>query len=1374
MKNEERINIRVVLHDMLSKPAKKIREEQEALRESAEDAQKAQENLGDALDDTGKALDENSKAIDDNNDLGKESVEVGEKRAEASKKTAESTDADTVAEKQNVTGKKKSNRETKKSTGILNRLTGQFKKSARGALNFGTNYLTFVGMFRSLIQTDLAPAIPVLLTGISALGASAVAFLGPLGKLGANLVHILPLYATMGTLMGVTTMAFANMGDAISALNDPSATIEEINEALSKLGPNAQTGARALAKIVKSFKAISGAVQETYWGGGMTDALTKFAGQYMPILEKGLINASKHMREASIHSMKLFGGDREQKAFTRVLDGAGRSAGKIGIVFGELARVLLLVTDSAMPVFEDLLDHFATSLNDIGDNIDSEALTAFFRESGKMAKGFWEGLKDIGGALRNMAKASKPLTDHLSKGLGNILDKWNKWTGSDEGQAEMSKFFKDMIPNMDAIGNLIGSIWDMFKELGNSEWFAPFVNDIADNVIPQISKIIKQLSDNLLPVFIRVSEAFSDFTEGQDITVVQPLIDILTAVGNGVAWLLEQLGGMSPDKKELLTYLGGLMLIGVPVVGILFKLIRVFKFLMPVFGFVGRVIGFVGRAFGGLFKAIGELTKNTKLGSFFSKLFGWFGKLGGKGGTGLLTGGLKMLGKRMIMLAGPVGLVIGILMMIWDVLKFLYNKFEWFRTAVDSVVNFIVVGFQSWLATWRDEIVPGFKTNIDKMVEWFRNIPNVIADVVTRAGAWWSGLITTLKVKIVGGIVQFIATSKAKFNGINAGIAVTLANVRARWNGLVAWLKRTIVGGFVNFIAKSNAKFNGIVSGIVGTITNVKARWNGLIAWLKKTVVGGFVSFIAKSVNAFSKMGKGIGEAMDKIKSAAKKPVDFVINTVYNKGIVPMWNKIAGTFGLTKLNTVATGGGGGGGGKSTGGKQLNNRFADGGVLPGYTPGKDVHHFTSPTGGNLHLSGGEAIMRPEFTRLVGGKSGVDALNGMAKKGHLNQAFAKGGVNALNSMSTKGNPNQAFAKGGVTEFAGDLGNKIGSGAKNLWGKAKDIGGTVLGGAKKVADVIGSFVSDPVGAITTLVKKPAEALYGSIPNSGSTFASGMLEIPKKAISSLIKNAKNKVSGFFQPDSMEGGGGGGATHMGPPPGGGAWRRPSHGRVSQRYGVPGVLSGYPHAGIDIAGGGKTYATADGTVYRTGSGILGGRSGLGIGLSHGGGMFSYYGHNPVGGIQVSPGQKVKAGQHIGYQGATGNVTGTHLHFELHKGGWGKNVNPASLGVFDTGGWLMPGQMAVNKSGSPEPILNGEQFGWLKSVATQGVTNGNVGYAGSPEYMGASSGGTTTVIQEAPTYVDIKIDASKIDDPTELARLLRTELKKIERDKKERK
>ena len=45
-------------------------------------------------------------------------------------------------------------------------------------------------------------------------------------------------------------------------------------------------------------------------------------------------------------------------------------------------------------------------------------------------------------------------------------------------------------------------------------------------------------------------------------------------------------------------------------------------------------------------------------------------------------------------------------------------------------------------------------------------------------------------------------------------------------------------------------------------------------------------------------------------------------------------------------------------------------------------------------------------------------------------------------------------------------------------------------------------------------------------------------------------------------------------------------------------------------------------------------------------------------------IDVRAGQRVEAGQPIGLSGATGDVTGPHLHFEVWR--WGRPVDPVPL------------------------------------------------------------------------------------------------------------
>lgn len=94
------------------------------------------------------------------------------------------------------------------------------------------------------------------------------------------------------------------------------------------------------------------------------------------------------------------------------------------------------------------------------------------------------------------------------------------------------------------------------------------------------------------------------------------------------------------------------------------------------------------------------------------------------------------------------------------------------------------------------------------------------------------------------------------------------------------------------------------------------------------------------------------------------------------------------------------------------------------------------------------------------------------------------------------------------------------------------------------------------------------------------------------------------------------------------------------------------------HTGVDIAApkGTPIYATADGVVSGENPG---GGYGICVVISHGYTYKTLYAHMSK--KTVRPGQHVKRGQVIGYVGATGMATGSHLHYEVIKGG--QRVNP---------------------------------------------------------------------------------------------------------------
>lgn len=120
--------------------------------------------------------------------------------------------------------------------------------------------------------------------------------------------------------------------------------------------------------------------------------------------------------------------------------------------------------------------------------------------------------------------------------------------------------------------------------------------------------------------------------------------------------------------------------------------------------------------------------------------------------------------------------------------------------------------------------------------------------------------------------------------------------------------------------------------------------------------------------------------------------------------------------------------------------------------------------------------------------------------------------------------------------------------------------------------------------------------------------------------------------------------------------------RQPTPGPLSSSFGLRRVFNGEarnPHSGLDIAAptGTPVIAPLPGKVVVTGDFYYNGNTVI---LDHGGGLLTLFCHLDQ--IDVRTDQLLEAGAPLGRVGATGRVTGAHLHFSVSLNG--ARINPA--------------------------------------------------------------------------------------------------------------
>ncbi|WP_157410850.1 hypothetical protein [Actinoplanes rectilineatus] len=593
---------------------------------------------------------------------------------------------------------------------------------------------------------------------------------------------------------------------------------------------------------------------------------------------------------------------------------------------------------------------------------------------------------------------------------------------------------------------------DLVKTLfGLREPFGELRKFVQDRLLDGVSGQVQKLADTWIP---HLKESLGG------------LADRLNIIGDGLfkkfgeAGFIKNVKGAVDGFGEMMSRIGA----GLP--GLFDGLARLGDSAKPVLQVIGDLIGGIFTKFGAWMKSADE---SGKLDSFMAGAAKTLDQIFRIGGLVFRIFGeiIAILFPQSKEASGSfLGGVEGVLTRVLGWLRDPENQNKirlWVAMASEFIGKLVNVWLPAMgkLITDAEKWVTLIQGWILTAISWAKKIGGFF-DAAGKAitGAWnqlvqqvFNPLKTFVTVTIPNGFQQLKEKASARWTEIRNSLSSAWTSIKTNvFTPMRTFVMETIPNAFATAKTKVTTAFGAIRTGLGDVWTAIK-----------NNVFTPIQTFVTKTIpNAFTTGVGAIKTAWSKLTDVAKEPVRFVVNTVLNGGLIGGYNKIAKFFGVKEAAKIS----------------LPKGFAKGGVLPGYTPGRDVHRFYSPTGGTLDLSGGEPVMRPEFGRAVG----TDWVNTM------NQAARTGGVPAVRrAMSGQ------FKSGGIIGSGDGLGD--------LWKKIRGKASDVLTGAK-------GLLADPAGGIKTLVGN----LTNLVPGKDLPWGKLVTAVPGK----LLDAAVDKVTGF------------------------------------------------------------------------------------------------------------------------------------------------------------------------------------------------------------------------------------------------------------------
>ncbi|MDQ3275332.1 MAG: hypothetical protein M3Q39_09980 [Actinomycetota bacterium] len=635
----------------------------------------------------------------------------------------------------------------------------------------------------------------------------------------------------------------------------------------------------------------------------------------------------------------------------------------------------------------------------------------------------------------------------------------------------------------------------------------------------------------------------------------------------------------------------------------------------------------------------------------------------------------------------------------------------WIVAAWNGLVEGIVFAWNRWGAPIMEDIFAAF--------QWFADL--VSENIVPAVMDAWNIFATTLRLIWEGIILPTIEAAGDAFawlweNAIQPALEGIGEGIAWLWDNFLEGFFADLGDGLVVLGDAFMWLWNNIVAPVFEGIGDIiEGAWDNVINPIFDALSDG-VDAVAEAFDGGASLIESVWAGIVEVIAGPLQtvlgwieryfidPLNDMLSAVGIDWEIPFPN-VPTTLPSAKINPATRRGGG---------NTSRTAAADGGVLPGYSPGHDNLRFMSARGDILDLSGGEPILRPEVGRVLG-KPWVDGVNNAARGGGV-----QGVKNHL-----------GFATGGVFPAVKRNRNDDWQGTGNLTAGVVNTGD----GLWKALTTVADFIANPVSSM----KEVVSGLIAGAP--GKNTLPG--EMVKGIYSTVAKKAAAKAADYLGDASPSGITPGGSFQSNG--GGMGWQKQAAIAKSM---VPGIriTDSVRAAGRKTASGYLSYHAANNN---------GGRAvDLGGTKAQMDQMFrllvSTYGKSSPEIYYGPGGSAYKWGKRHFLTGVTAATHPfNHVHWAHKMGGllgeqgglqealWARKdagfTGTPNVGVYDNGGILGPGDIGINLKSSPERITNDSQWAKIEAAALGGGGGGGVTYA--PQLTSINGATAQEVVQE---------------------------------------